>query len=64
MTGKAYAMIRAIRKELVTWAIAGAALHWAIKHGFNKYVLGALALTLTGEVFRNRRRTPRPKPLT
>lgn len=56
-------MVTDLRRELIAWAIAGAALHLAIKHGFTKWTLAAFGLSVTigAAAARKRRKTNRPE---
>lgn len=59
MTAALARMLVQVRRELVAWALAGAALHWIVKSGFNRWNMASLGVSLgIGATARNRARKP------
>lgn len=55
-------MIVAVRREVIAWILAGAALHWIIRNGFNKWTMTALGVSLGIGVSSRTRRKPKEPP--
>ena len=46
MTDHINKMVQAVRREVIAWVLAGAALHLIIKHGVSRWNLAALGMSL------------------
>ena len=62
MTEAINKMLVTVRRELVAWFLAGAALRWIIKDGFNRWTMAAIGVSLgIGAANKRRRKPPEEK---